>query len=355
MSEKQTPYLKTPHVLKILNNESVSCEEKLTNIKNLIDGNKLTIAPSGAELPSGAQNTEVTSSAPVTTPSQSAIEKIVDEIKGGKEKQYALSLLNEIDRSDYISFNPETLEIIVDGETIKFSNVKNLVQYCISAAPSQMPLAIAIFIQCMIRIKVPHELLRHGDAQALRESLIKIDELKGKGSASDEVAPHVVGDSASSEVVTPEGSSGERSESSDRGKKRALEEDENAIDESVTLNPAKKLYGLEKPSLDKIRTNPKLRDAISEKWHDVMTKATPTSRSRKRKASLAFPKSAEEEEDEWYDAKKPAIPTSKSRKRKAALAFPDSVEEESDRWYDANRTANPSSRSKKRQVTLDVQ
>ena len=328
MSDKQTPYLKTPHVLKIINNESVTCEEKLANIKNLIDGNKLTIAPSGVELPSGGQNTQETNSAPVATPSQTAIEKIVDEIRGGKEKQYALSLLNEIDRSDYISFNPETLEIIVDGETIKFSNVRNLVQYCISASPSQIPLALAIFIQCMIKIKVPSELLRHGDAQNLRESLIKIDELKAKNSVSGEVALPVDNDSAPNVAVAPEGNVSETSEAGGRGQKRALEEDESAIDESVTLNPAKKSFGLTQPSLDKIRTNPKLREAISEKWHDVMTKANPTSKSKKRKASLAFPKSEEEETDKWYDANKTANPTSRSKKRQVTLNVPDPLHEE---------------------------
>lgn len=328
MSDKQTPYLKTPHVLKIINNESVTCEEKLANIKNLIDGNKLTIAPSGVELPSGGQNTQETSSAPVATPSQSAIEKILDEIRGGKEKQYALSLLNEIDRSDYISFNPETLEIIVDGETIKFSNVKNLVQYCVSAAPSQIPLALAIFVQCMIKIKLPSELLRHGDAQNLRESLIKIAELKAKDSVSGEVASTVESESASSVAVAPEGNLSGTSEEGGRGQKRALEEDESVIDESVTLNPAKKSYGLTQPSLDKIRTNPKLRDAISEKWHDVMTKANPASKSRKRKASLAFPEPEEEGSDKWYDVQRPAKPESRSKKRQVTLNVPDPLHEE---------------------------
>ena len=326
MTEKHTPYLKTPHVLKIINNDSVSCEEKLANIKNLIDGNKLTIAASGAELPSAGVDTQQLNSAPVSasvsTPVESAIERIVDEIRGSKEKQYALSLLNEIDRSDYISFNPETLEIIVGGETIKFSNVKNLVQYCISASPAQMPLAIAIFIECMIKIKLPSELLRHADAQGLRDSLIKIEQLKG-ASWGETATASSVNDAAPGVPETndeiPSGSSG----LSGRGKKRTLEEDgDGTVDESVTLNPAKKSYGLAQPSLDKIRTNPKLREAISEKWHDVMTKATPTSKSRKRHfPSVAVSKSPEEEGDEWYDAKKPATPTARSKKRKVNFKF----------------------------------
>ena len=325
MTDKHTPYLKTPHVLKIINNDSVSCEEKLANIKNLIDGNKLTVAASGAELPSGGVGTQESNSAPVTTPVQSAIEKILDEIRGSKEKQYALSLLNEIDRSDYISFNPETLEIIVGGETIKFSNVKNLVQYCVSASPAQMPLAIAIFIECMIKIKLPSELLRHADAQGLRESLIKIEQLKGV--SSGENAPtSSVNDAASGVAVTNDEVPSEPSGSNGRGQKRAREEDDDAVGESATLNPAKKSYGLAQPSLDKIRTNPKLRDAISEKWHDVMTKATPTSKSRKRHfPSVTVAKSQEEEDDEWYDAKKTANPTTRSKKRKVNVTFDDGV------------------------------
>ena len=78
--------------------------------------------------------------------------------------------------------------------------------------------------------------------------------------------------------------------------------------------------------MDKIRTNPKLRDAISEKWHDVMTKATPTSKSRKRHLpSVTVAKTQEEEDDEWYDAKKTANPTTRSKKRKVNVTFDDGV------------------------------
>ena len=353
MTEKQTPYLKTPHVLRIINSEGVPCEEKLANIKNLIDGNKLKIATSGAELPSGTPASEEPNSTPVSTPTQSAIEKIVDEIRGAKEKQYALSVLNEIDRSNYISFNPGTLEIIVDGETIKFSNVKNLVQYCINAGPSNLPIALAIFIQCMIKIQLPSEFLRHGDAQELRESLIKIEELKEKSSTgSESTAPTTEAVDESVAAANDENSEG-TSELSGRGKKRAIEEVEEG--EDTTLQPPKKTYGLSRPSLDKLRTNPKLKEAIASKWHDAMLEANPASRSRKRKANLAFPKSQEEESDEWYDANKPANPTSRSKRKKVNLAFPTPQEEETDEWYDANKPANPTSRSKRKKVTFDVQ
>ena len=352
MTEKQTPYLKTPHVLKIINNEGVSCEEKLANIKNLIDGNKLKIAKSGEELPSGTSATEGSISAPAptegplsapaSTPTQSAIEKIVDEIRGAKEKQYALSFLNEIDRSNYITFNPDTLEIIVDGETIKFSDVKNLVQYCINAAPSNLPIALAIFVQCMIKIQLPGDLLRHGDAQELRQSLIKIQELKEKSLNSVKTTPPDTEVVEESTAARTDESVAEANELSGRGKKRSLEEGD--AEEEVELNPPKKTFGLPGPSLDKLRTNPKLKEAIAEKWHDAMTEATPTSRSRKRKATLAFAKSPEEEDDKWYDAKKSANPASRSRKRTAELAFPTPEEE----------SVYPKGRPKKKKVTLDV-
>ena len=351
MNDKHTPYLKTPHVLRIINSESASCEEKLANIKNLIDGNKLKIATSGQELPSGTPATEETVSVPASSPAQSAIEKIVDEIRGAKEKQYALSFLNEIDRSNYISFNPETLEIIVDGETIKFSNVKNLVQYCINAAPSNLPIALAIFIECMIKIQLPSELLRHGDAQGLRESLIKIQELKEKSSTNVETTTSPTDATAEGPVVTNDENNDETDELGGRGKKRTREEEEGG--EDATLNPPKKSYGLSGPSLDKLRTNPKLKDAIAEKWHDAMIEANPASKSKKRKATLAFPKSPEEER--WDDALKEANPTSRSRKRKGTLAFEKSPEEDDDEWYDVKKSANPTVRSKKKRVTFDVQ
>ena len=133
-------------------------------------------------------------------------------------------------------------------------------------------------------------------------------------------------------------------------KKRSREEEGG---EDATLNPPKKSYGLSGPSLDKLRTNPKLKDAIAEKWHDAMIEANPASRSKKRKVTLAFPKSPEEER--WGDAMKEANPTSRSRKRKATLAFEKSPEEDDDEWYEVKKSANPTVRSKKKRVTFDVQ
>ena len=61
------------------------------------------------------------------------------------------------------------------------------------------------------------------------------------------------------------------------------------------------------------------------------------------------------QEERWGDAMKEANPTSRSRKRKATLAFEKSPEEDDDEWYDVKKSANPTVRSKKKRVTFDVQ
>ena len=133
------------------------------------------------------------------------------------------------------------LEIIVDGETIKFSNVKNLVQYCINAAPSNLPIAFAIFIECMIKIQLPSELLRHGEAQGLGELLIEIQELKEKSSNNVKTTSSPIDATAEGPEVTNNKNNDETDELGGRGKKRTREEEEGG--EEATLNPPKKSYG----------------------------------------------------------------------------------------------------------------
>ena len=342
-NENQTQYLKTPHVLKILNREGVACEEKLDELRNLIGGKGLKLLPPGEELPEKTQEAPVESnpsSAPTAT--QTVIEKIVSEISGVKEKQLARSLLNEIDRSDYISFDPDNLEIIVDGENIKFSNIKNLVQYCISANPSHLPLGIALFLQCLIKIKIPSELLRHGDALGIRESLIKIEELRSRGlSGGETTAP-----SEAAPEVAPDANEGGVDEGGGRGKKRTREDDgdddddDDDDDDAPELKKPRKTYGLSQGSLDKIRTAPKLQDAISSSWRDAMGGSS----SRKRKVTLDYPEAEEEGTSgringigEWN---KKANPTSRSKRKKVTFDFAEAEAE----WGDSGRKKNGNQR-----------
>lgn len=334
MSENHTNYLKTPHVLKIINNADVTCEEKLDGIRNLIDGKRLKVLPPGQELSSRTPDVPVEpSSAPAQSPIQAAIDRIVNEISGVKEKQLATSLLNEIDRSGYISFDPETLEIIVNGENIKFSNIKNLVQYCISASPSQIPLAIALFLDCLIKIKIPPELLRHGDALGIRDSLLKIDEIKSKSLSSTENAPSVSETIAEGNPEVSGEKVSEEAVSSGRGTKRGLEEDDDDDDDEVPLNPAKKSYGLSDGSLNKIRTAPKLREQISSAWRDAMG----GTKSRKRKVTLEYPEAEEEGGNEWN---KEASPASRSKRKKVSVDFAAAEAE----WGSSDRKKNKNQR-----------
>ena len=336
-NENQSHYLKTPHVLKILNKEGVACEEKLDELRNLIGGKGLKLLPPGEELPERTQEAPVESNPPpAQTAAQAAIEKIVSEISGAKEKQLARSLLNEIDRSDYISFDPDNLEIIVDGENIKFSNIKNLVQYCISANPSQLPLGIALFLQCMIKIKIPSELLRHGDALGIRESLIKIEELRSRGLSGRETAPP----SEVAEEVVNGGNVEGVDEGGGRGQKRAREEDDDDDDDdddngggAPVLKQARKTYGLSEGSLDKIRTSPKLQDEIASSWRDAMG----GSNTRKRKVTLEYPEAEEEGSNEWN---KEANPTSRSKRKKVTFGFAEPEAE----WGNGGRRKNRNQR-----------
>lgn len=268
-----TAYVKIPQLRAVIDQPEVSCEEKLEQVKKLADGKKLTLLqPGQSPAVSGPAEQSVSS-----TGNPEHVDRILNEVKGVKEKQLAQVILREIEKSDYISYDVTNWEIIVANERIKFTNVIYLINFIIAASPSSIPLGLAIFLHALMKIQAPFDVVRNGDAVNCRDNLIKISELtKDRNEPQQNVESVSMaedGDSGEQTVVEMgNGGVDEVSEVGRAGKKRSRE-DEDGDGKDLTDRPAKRSFGLEEKPLEGIRRSPRLRQKISEAW---------TSKSKKK-------------------------------------------------------------------------
>ena len=269
-----TAYVKIPQLRAVIDQPEVSCEEKLEQVKKLADGKKLTLLqPGQSPAVSGPAEQSVSSSG-----NPEHVDRILNEVKGVKEKQLAQVILREIEKSDYISYDVTNWEIIVANERIKFTNVIYLINFIIAASPSSIPLGLAIFLHALMKIQAPFDVVRNGDAVNCRDNLIKISELtKDRNEPQQNVeSVSMAEDGDSGEQTVVEMGNGGVDEVSDglgrAGKKRSRE-DEDGDGKDLTDRPAKRSFGLEEKPLEGIRRSPRLRQKISEAW---------TSKSKKK-------------------------------------------------------------------------
>ena len=161
-------YVKIPQLKKILDAQEQPCEETLSQIRNLVDGgdSSLTVsgeATSNGQFPGNNANGNFNS-----------YDKILKAIKNLNDRKTALSLLQEISKSDSLTWDPETLEIIISGETIKYTNIALLVKKIVSVAPASLPIGFVLFLASLQKIKAPHTLIRNGDAISVLENLSRL-------------------------------------------------------------------------------------------------------------------------------------------------------------------------------------
>ena len=121
-------------------------------------------------------------------------------------KLYVLgeTILDEINRSDFIDYDKNTFEIIVQSELIKFSNIKNLIAFCVTSNAAQIPIGSAIFIEALLKIKASIASLRSGDAQIIKEDLMRVHALREQDSNS--VGQSLPSNDVGAEVVSGGGS-----------------------------------------------------------------------------------------------------------------------------------------------------
>ena len=149
-----TQHIKAP-VLKEILQEDKTCEEKLNQLKNLVG------IPSELPVP---QNTDERALSK---------EKIIAELSIS-ERKTANDLLDYIEGSEFISWHTQTLELILDGKKIEYTSIKNLIKKVVQTLSPSQPIAFVLFIDALVKLKVPLKLFRDGDAVNTRAQLLTI-------------------------------------------------------------------------------------------------------------------------------------------------------------------------------------
>ena len=193
-SSNYTSYIKSPFLKAVIEEEGISCEEKIEKIKGLIEGKKLSLLKSG-QIPTSGQTASTSSETsignvpggnvpPVTNNEYDAI---LSGLNGIKERELGQTILDAINRSDFVNYDKNTHELIIQSEVIKFSNIKNLIAFCVSANAAQIPVGVGLFVEALLHIKAPLSCLRSGDVQILKEDLLRVRALREQ----DSIGPSV--------------------------------------------------------------------------------------------------------------------------------------------------------------------
>ena len=216
-SSTPTSYVKTPFLKSVLEEDGISCEAKIEKIKALVDGKKLSLLKSGQTtsgssepISSNASNGNVpltpnnasNDNAPSIPNNDNDV--VLSGLSGKKERQLGEIILDEINRSNFIDYDKNTFEIIVQSEVIKFSNIKNLIAFCVTSNAAQIPIGCAIFIEALMQIKASIASLRSGDAQIIKEDLLRVRALREQDSNS--VRPSLPSNDEGTEVDSSGGS-----------------------------------------------------------------------------------------------------------------------------------------------------
>ena len=287
----QTSYIKSPHLTAVIDDTGISCEQKLERIKGLIDGKKLSLLKSGEAINSRPDNGVNNGDAAAP---RSEYDVILSDLNGAKERELGETILQSINQSDYMSYDRNSLEIIVASETIRFTNIKNLIQFCVKNDAANLPIGLTLFLEGLLHIKTAVHAIRSGDSVAIKDDLIKIGTIREKDKAALDVVPAnnedigvdangavdgaVENNKSDAPVVADESSVG-RQEVKEKGRKRRRGADE----EEENLTPAAKKIGLDDQSLNSLRRSPRLTAKLDEAWKSALVAPGTGKKKRVRK------------------------------------------------------------------------
>ena len=287
----QTSYIKSPHLTAVIDDTGISCEQKIERIKGLIDGKKLSLLKSGEAINSRPDNGVNNGDAAAP---RSEYDVILSDLNGAKERELGETILQSINQSEYMSYDRNSLEIIVASETIRFTNIKNLIQFCVKNDAANLPIGLTLFLEGLLHIKTAVHAIRSGDSVAIKDDLIKISTIREKDKAALNVVPAnnedigvdaneavdgaVENNTSDAPVVADESSVG-RQEVKEKGRKRRRGADE----EEENLTPAAKKFGLDDQSLNSLRRSPRLTAKLDEAWKSALVAPGTGKKKRVRK------------------------------------------------------------------------
>ena len=158
--------------------KDVECEQKLAEIKELLG---LPVSEDTPNLENeGNEESNVSDDQRIQSRS-----RILEGLKG-KELKLANQLLIEIEKSTFIDWDDDTLELLIDNKLIAHSNIKLLTAKLVHESSPQIPLGFVSYVDGLLRLKLPLNFFRDSDAIQTREALIVI---RGRKEGEEEDNP----------------------------------------------------------------------------------------------------------------------------------------------------------------------
>ena len=280
----QTSYIKSPHLTAVIEDAGITCEQKLERIKALIDGKKLSLLKSGEAIKSKLDNNESSSNAVAPN---NEYDMILNDLNGAKERELGETILQSINQSDYMSYDRNSLEIIIASETIRFTNIKSLIQFCVKNDAAVLPIGLTLFLEGLLHIKTAVHAIRSGDSVAIKDDLLKIGAIREKDRAvlnrtpvNNDDARVVVNEGGDAAAVNSATDAAAVVDKSQEGRKRRRGVDE---EEEEDLAPASKKFGLDDKSLNNLRRSPRLTQKLDEAWKSALVAPSTGKKKRVRK------------------------------------------------------------------------
>ena len=170
----------------LVQKEGVECEEKLEEIRKLLGLRPLESETSGDQETNdvtnehdGEQNTAESGNevsvreAPVELSARErSIKRILDEFEG-KYKKFAKQILLEIEKSSSLSWDYESLELIIDSQKVLHSNIQLLLSKLLEQRSPTLPHGLHKFVSALINIKLPKVYFKGSDVKNIRAFLIE--------------------------------------------------------------------------------------------------------------------------------------------------------------------------------------
>ena len=170
----------------LVQKEGVECEEKLEEIRKLLglrplesessgdqETNDVTNEHDGEENTAESGNEVSVREAPVELSARErSIKRILDEFEG-KYKKFANQILLEIEKSSSLSWDYESLELIIDSQKVLHSNIQLLLSKLLEQRSPTLPHGLHKFINALINIKLPKVYFKGSDVKNIRAFLIE--------------------------------------------------------------------------------------------------------------------------------------------------------------------------------------
>ena len=207
--------------------QDTPCESKLGEIQELVG-----LPPATENTNDGVgQNDEEGSAGQVEDTNESSslrddsIKRILEGLTG-RELSIGRNLLQEIEKTPGISWDETSLELILNGQNISFSNMNLLVNKVVQSSSLSLPIGLVSFLNSLVMNKFPLSYIRDADSKNIRQALVEINGKTG----STESAP-VVDANEGSNIQSVDNLEAEKEVESSKRKREEDSDFENEITE----------------------------------------------------------------------------------------------------------------------------